>query len=62
MEETYSLNSKTLHEYPKNRRIQMDLGAYFTTLEYILMTATFIALVLIFLYMYHGKEEEREEE
>jgi len=41
----------------------MDLGAYFTTLEYVLMTATFITIVLIFLYMYHGKEdEEREEE
>jgi hypothetical protein len=38
----------------------MDLGAYFTTLEYVLMAATFITLVLIFLYMYHGKEEERE--
>ncbi len=40
----------------------MNLGEYFTTLEYILMVATFITLVLIFLYMYHGKEEEREEE
>jgi hypothetical protein len=40
----------------------MDLGAYFTTVEYILMTATFIVLVLIFLYMFHGKEDEPEEE
>jgi hypothetical protein len=38
----------------------MDLGQYFQTLEYALMTATFIALVLIFLYMFHGKEEESE--
>ena len=37
----------------------MDLGAYFVTIEYILMAATFIALVLIFLYMYHGGEEEQ---
>jgi hypothetical protein len=37
----------------------MDLGAYFVTLEYALMAATFIALVLIFLYMYHGGEEEQ---
>jgi hypothetical protein len=36
----------------------MDLGAYFTTLEYVLMTCTFVALVLIFLYMFHGKEDE----
>jgi uncharacterized membrane protein (DUF106 family) len=39
----------------------MDLGAYFTTMEYVLMVATFIAIVLIFLYMYHGKEEEKAE-
>lgn len=37
----------------------MDLGAYFQTLEYVLMTSTFIALVLIFLYMFHGREEEQ---
>ena len=40
----------------------MDLGAYFGTLEYVLMAATFVALVLIFLYMFHGKEEETAEE
>jgi len=38
----------------------MDLSAYFTTLEYILMAATFVALILIFLYVYYGKEEEQE--
>ena len=37
----------------------MDLGAYFITLEYILMAATFVALILIFLYAYYGKEEEQ---
>jgi hypothetical protein len=36
----------------------MDLGSYFLTLEYVLMTSTFVALVLIFLYMFHGKEDE----
>lgn len=35
----------------------MDLGAYFATLQYFLMSATFIALVLIFLYAYYSKEE-----
>ncbi len=40
----------------------MDLGAYFTTLEYFLMGATFIALVLIFLYAYYSKEEQLTEE
>ncbi len=37
----------------------MNIGAYFETLKYLLMTATFIALVLIFLYMLYGKEEKQ---
>jgi len=36
----------------------MSIGAYFEILKYTLMTATFVALVLIFLYMFHGKEEK----
>lgn len=36
----------------------MDIGAYFELLKYILMTATFIALVLIFLHAFYGKEEK----
>ena len=36
----------------------MDLSAYFTILQYTLMGSTFIALLLIFLYAYYGKEEE----
>jgi len=35
----------------------MDLGAYFVTLQYVLMGATFVSLVLIFLYAYYGREE-----
>jgi len=38
----------------------MDLGLYFEILKYILMTATFVALALIFLYIYYGKEEKAE--
>jgi hypothetical protein len=38
----------------------MDLGAYFITLEYVAMTSVFVALILIFLYAYYGKEEEEE--
>ncbi len=37
----------------------MDLSAYFLTLQYILIASTFVALVLIFLYTYYGKEEEQ---
>jgi hypothetical protein len=40
----------------------MDLSAYFTTLEFILMGSTFVALILIFLYSYYGKEEEQASE
>ena len=36
----------------------MDLGAYFQLLQYVSMASIFIALVLIFLYAYYGKEEE----
>jgi hypothetical protein len=39
----------------------MDLGAYFQTLQYVLMSCVFIAIVLIFLYAYYGKEEEEEQ-
>ena len=38
----------------------MDIGAYFTTLQYLLMTATFVTIVLVFLYMFYGKEKEEE--
>ncbi len=38
----------------------MNIGAYFVTLQYVAMSAVFIALVLIFLYVYYGKEEEEE--
>jgi hypothetical protein len=40
----------------------MDIGAYFITLEYFLMAMTFVALVLIFLYMFYGREEEQTSE
>jgi len=36
----------------------MNIGAYFEILKYTLMMATFVALVLIFLYMFYGKEEK----
>jgi hypothetical protein len=40
----------------------MDLGAYFVTLQYVLMGSVFMALLLIFLYAYYGKEEEQTDE
>jgi hypothetical protein len=36
----------------------MELGLYFEILKYILMAATFVALALIFLHIYYGKEEK----
>jgi len=38
----------------------MDLGAYFITLQYVLMGSVFIALLLIFMYAYYGKDEEEQ--
>ncbi len=40
----------------------MDIGAYFVTLQYILMGSVFIAILLIFLYAFYGKDEEAENE
>jgi hypothetical protein len=41
----------------------MELSAYFTILQYILMGATAVAIALIFLYVYHvSKENEDTEE
>jgi len=37
----------------------MEIGAYFEILKYLLMTATFIVLVLVFLYVFYGKEEKQ---
>jgi hypothetical protein len=38
----------------------MNVAEYFEILKYVLMTATFVALVLIFLYAFYGKEEKEE--
>jgi hypothetical protein len=38
----------------------MDLGAYFELLKYILMTATFVVLILVFLHIFYGKEEKHD--
>ena len=38
----------------------MQIGEYFTLLQYAMMAATFIALALIFLYVFYGKEEKEE--
>jgi hypothetical protein len=37
----------------------MDLGAYFVSLQYVLMGTVGISLTLIFLYAYYGKDEEQ---
>jgi hypothetical protein len=40
----------------------MDISAYFLSLQYVLMGSIFVALALIFLYAYYGKDEEKTEE
>lgn len=37
----------------------MGIPEYFETLKYVLMTATFVVLVLIFLYIFYGREEKK---
>jgi hypothetical protein len=58
VEKSYSLNIKNYKNKQNTRRIYMDVGAYFLTLEYVAMGSVFIALILIFLYAYYGKDEE----
>jgi hypothetical protein len=38
----------------------MDAGEYFQILQYVLMTATFVVLVLIFLYFFYGEEKKED--
>ena len=40
----------------------MDLGAFFQTLQYVMMAATFTVLVLVFLYVYVSREEQKSEQ
>jgi hypothetical protein len=59
MEKSYCLNIQT--PIVRARSDSMQLGEYFLTLEYTMMAATFIALALIFLYVFYGKEEKEED-
>jgi hypothetical protein len=45
----------------RKENISVDLGPYFTVLQYVLMGATFVVLVLVFLYLFYGKEEEKQD-
>jgi len=38
----------------------MSIGEYFVLLQYVMIVATFIALALVFLYLFFGKEEKEE--
>jgi hypothetical protein len=38
----------------------MDLTEYFLILRYLMMIATFIVLILVFLHVMYGKEEKEE--
>lgn len=37
----------------------MSLAEFFTVFQYLIMGSAFVALLLIFLYAYYGKEEEQ---
>jgi hypothetical protein len=53
------VDATTLSTYMVN---SMDVGVYFVTLQYILMGSVGIALALIFLHAYYGKEEDQTQE
>jgi hypothetical protein len=38
----------------------MDIASYFEALKYTLMTATFIVLILVFLYVLYGRDEKED--
>lgn len=38
--------------------VSMDIASYFELVKYVMMAATFIVLVLIFLYVMYGKDEK----
>ena len=59
MEKSYCLNIQTLIECER-RTVRMGLAEYFVLLQYVMMAATFIALALVFLELYYGKEEKEE--
>jgi hypothetical protein len=51
-----------VNEYQQHaEKPYMDLGGYFQILITILMTATFVTLILILLNAYYGKEEKETE-
>ncbi|MEM0007028.1 MAG: hypothetical protein QXQ64_07470 [Candidatus Bathyarchaeia archaeon] len=37
----------------------LGIGEYFEILKYVLMTTTFVVLVLIFLHIFYGREEKK---
>ena len=57
MEKSYCLNIQTLIMFPKEH-IPMDIESYFVLVKYMMMAATFIVLVLAFMYVMYGKENK----
>jgi hypothetical protein len=51
-----------LHQIASHEEPNMDISGYFQILIGVSMTGTFIALALILLNGYYGKEEEKETE
>ena len=60
MEKSYCLNIQTPINLSKES-VLVQIGEYFVLLQYVMMAATFIALVLVFLYVFYGKEEKEED-
>jgi hypothetical protein len=56
VEKSYCLNIQTLIVLWKEY-VSMDIASYFELVKYTMMAATFIVLVLVFLYVMYGKED-----
>jgi hypothetical protein len=42
----------------RKEHVSMDIASYFELVKYTMMAATFIVLVLVFLYVMYGKEDK----
>jgi hypothetical protein len=38
--------------------VSMDIISYFQSIQYVMMAATLVVLILIFLYVMYGKDEK----
>lgn len=60
MEKPNALNMRRRNSGCGGWENPLEIGAYFEVLKYIIMTASFVALALIFIYIIYGGKSEKE--